>query len=97
MKRSTTFYYQPDGPVDLSLTNGTIKIKDSSRQTVEAYCGADVIDKAIINRLNVYYIETPELNAFIEKYLIVCSRATQEKFMQIMNDHIRKADIAAAE
>tara|TARA_R100001463_G_scaffold131839_1_gene192141 strand:- start:175 stop:468 length:294 start_codon:yes stop_codon:yes gene_type:complete len=97
MKRSTSFHYQPEGPVRLSHSAGTITIKDSSNQTVSIYCGPEAINKLITDHLNGYYVETANLNTVIERYLLLCSRGTQEKFMQVMSDHIRKLDNAAAE
>lgn len=98
MKRSTSSHYQPEGPVKLSHSAGTIIIKDSSNQTVSIYCGPEAINKLIIDHLNGYiadnYIETANLNGVVERYLLRCSRGTQEKFMQIMSDHIRKLDNA---
>ena len=92
MKRSTSFHYQPEGPVRLSHSAGTITIKDSSNQTVSIFCGPEAINKLIIDHLNGYYVETANLNAVVESYLLRCSRDTQEKFMQVMSDHIRKLD-----
>jgi len=94
MKRSTSSHYQPEGPVRLSHSAGTITIKDSSNQTVSIYCGAEAMNKLIIDHLSNYYFETADSNTVIEKYLLLCSRATQEKFMQVMSDHIRKLDNA---
>ena len=94
MKRSTAYTYQPDSPVNVTLTGGMITIKDSSRKTVQVFCGMEPLYKAIAEYLPTCYGASPGLNAAIEKYLPYCDRVTQEKFIQILNDHIRKIDNA---
>ncbi len=41
------------------------------------------------DRVVSVYVGSEALNAGIEKYLQECDRSTQERFMQIMSDHIR--------
>ena len=44
------------------------------------------------DRVVSVYVGSEALNAGIEKYLQECDRSTQERFMQIMSDHIRTSE-----
>jgi len=97
MKRSTNNHFQPSGPVELELTSGLITAKDSSDCSVSIYVGCKPLDEAVARYLNTCFVDTPLMNTPIEKYLIYCDRSTQERFIQVLNDHIRKTDNGEAE
>ena len=42
------------------------------------------------------YAGTDAINDAVANFLPYCTRSTQERFMQILTDHIRKADQAQA-
>lgn len=44
------------------------------------------------DRVVSVYVGSDALNAGIEKYLQECDRSTQERFMQVMSDHIRTSE-----
>ena len=58
---------------------------------VEIACGqVQAYDDS--DRVVSVYMGTEALNAGIAKYLQECNRSTQERFMQIMSDHIRTSE-----
>ena len=72
--------------MDQKITHSfTLSISD---RRVEIACGQfQAYDDS--DRVVSVYVGSEALNAGIEKYLQECDRSTQERFMQIMSDHIR--------
>ncbi len=59
----------------------------SDRRVTITYGQFEAYDDS--DRVVSVYVGSEALNAGIEKYLQECDRSTQERFMQIMSDHIR--------
>ena len=97
MKHTTNNHFQPDGPVKLDLSSGSISARDSSDCSVSIYVGAKTLNEAVATYLNTCFVDTPLMDFPVEKYLIYCDRSTQERFIQVLNDHIRETDNAEAQ
>jgi|TARA_Y100000361_G_scaffold1413_1_gene1173 urate oxidase len=75
--------------MDQQITHSFTLSLDDRR--VEISCGQfQAYDDS--NRVVSVYVGTDALNAGVEKYLQECDRSTQERFIQIINDHIRKTE-----
>ena len=58
---------------------------------VEISCGQfQAYDNS--NHVVSVYVGSEALNAAIEKHLQECTRSTQERFLQILTDHIRTTE-----
>tara|TARA_R100001015_G_C4571995_1_gene129908 strand:- start:566 stop:862 length:297 start_codon:yes stop_codon:yes gene_type:complete len=94
MKQTTNNHFQSSDPVKLELTGGMITARDSSDHSVSIYVGTKTLNEAVATYLNTCFVDTPLMDFPVEKYLIYCDRSTQERFIQVLNDHIRETDNA---
>ena len=72
--------------MDQKITYGFTLSQNDRR--VEITCGqVQAYDDS--DRVVSVYVGLEALNAGIEKYLQECTRSTQERYLQILTDHIR--------